>query len=102
MIQNVFTMLFIYIFFVSYRVTRSNIFVFWVIKMLLMLFIISAVQKYFIKLSLSLLYSFKLLIFIFFKGKRRKKSKKENCTNLNPILQQQDVSWFASLCQNSF
>ena len=88
-------------FFVSYRVTRSNIFVFWVIKMLLMLFIISAVQKYFIKLSLSLLYSFKLLIFIF-KGKRRKKSKRENCTNLNPILQQQDVSWFASLCQNSF
>lgn len=77
MIQNVFTMLFIYIFFVSYRVTRSNIFVFWVIKMLLMLFIISAVQKYFIKLSLSLLYSFKLLIFIFLKEKGERKVKKK-------------------------
>lgn len=64
-------------FFVSYRVTRSNIFVFWVIKMLLMLFIISAVQKYFIKLSLSLLYSFKLLIFIFLKEKGERKVKKK-------------------------
>ena len=63
--------IYIFFFYVSYRVTRSNIFVFWVIKMLLMLFIISAVQKYFIKLSLSLLYSFKLLIF------KRKKEKEK-------------------------